>query len=128
MNLKILLPFRVFAEIKDVLSLAVQTPGGSYGFLPRRLDCVTALSPGILLYTTATGETCLAVDEGILIKTGPDVLVSVRRAAGGAELGKLRSIVESEFLQLDEQQKNVRSALAKLESSFIARFVKYHHG
>lgn len=127
MNLKILLPFCVFVEIKDVLSLTVQTPCGSYGLLPHRLDCATALSPGILLYTTATGESCLAVDEGMLIKTGPDVLVSVRRATGGTTLGQLHSVVRDEFLKLDEQQKSVRAATAKLESSFIARFVKYNH-
>jgi F-type H+-transporting ATPase subunit epsilon len=85
------------------------------------------LSPGILACTTATGETYTAVDEGILIKTGPDVLVSVRHAIGGADLGKLREAVENEFLKLDEEQKSVRSVLAKLESGFIARFIKYNH-
>ncbi|HEX3856012.1 MAG TPA: F0F1 ATP synthase subunit epsilon [Verrucomicrobiae bacterium] len=127
MNLKILLPFGVFAEKKEVLSIVAQTPQGSFGLLPHRLDCVAALSPGILTCTTAAGEIFTAVDEGILIKTGADVLVSVRRAIGGADLGKLREAVENEFLKLDEQQKNVRSVLAKFESSFLASFVKFNH-
>jgi F-type H+-transporting ATPase subunit epsilon len=127
MNLKILLPFGVFAEKKDVLSIVAQTPHGSFGLLPHRLDCVAALSPGILTCTTTAGETFTAVDEGILIKTGADVLVSVRRAIDGADLGQLHKAVENEFLKLDEQQKNVRSVQAKLESGFLARFVKLDH-
>jgi len=42
---------------------------------------VAALAPGILIYETEVeGEVYVAVDEGVLVKTGPDVLVSVRRA------------------------------------------------
>jgi F-type H+-transporting ATPase subunit epsilon len=86
------------------------------------------LSPGILTYVTAAGDNYVAVDEGVLIKTGSDVLISVRHAIGGSDLGQLRAAVENEFLKLDEQQTSVRTMLAKLESSFIARFVKYNHG
>ena len=127
MNLKILLPFQVFAQKQDILSIVAQTPRGSFGFLPQRQDCVAALSPGILTFTTAAGETHVAVDEGVLVKTGNDVLVSVRNAIGGVDLGQLHVTVENEFLKLDEQQKSVRAVLAKLESGFIARFVKYNH-
>ena len=127
MHLKILLPFQVFAQKQDILSIVAQTPRGSFGFLPQRQDCVAALSPGILTFTTAAGETHVAVDEGVLVKTGSDVLVSVRHAIGGVDLGQLHVTVENEFLKLDEQQKSVRAVLAKLESGFIARFVKYNH-
>lgn len=127
MNLKILLPSRVFLEKRGVLSLITRTSGGSHGLLPRRQDCIGAISPGILVYTTAEGEAYVAVDEGVLVKTGAEVVVSVRHAVGGADLGRLQSAVENEFLKLDEQQKQVRSVLAKLESSFVARFVKYNH-
>jgi F-type H+-transporting ATPase subunit epsilon len=40
----------------------------------------------------------VAVDEGVLVKTGMDVLVSVRRAIGGTDLGQLHEAVEKEFL------------------------------
>ena len=129
MNLKILLPFKVFAEQSGVTRIVAQTRAGSYGFLPRRLDCVAALSPGILLYETQAGEEiCLAVDEGVLVKTASNVLVSVRNAIGGTDLGDLREAVEREFMNLDEQEKTVRSVLAKLESGFIRRYAAFHHG
>jgi F-type H+-transporting ATPase subunit epsilon len=52
MNLKILLPFEIFAEKADVLRIVAETLEGSFGILPHRLDCVAALAPGILTYET----------------------------------------------------------------------------
>jgi F-type H+-transporting ATPase subunit epsilon len=89
---------------------------------------VAALAPGILTYATeAAGEVYLAVDEGVLVKTGAQVVVSVRHAIGGADLGQLRQAVEREFVTLDERQKTVRTAVAKLESGLIRRFAEFHH-
>jgi F-type H+-transporting ATPase subunit epsilon len=128
MNLKILLPYRVFAEKTGVSRIVAESRAGSFGLLPHRLDCVAALAPGILVFETeADGEVFLAVDEGVLVKSGADVLVSVRNAIGGDDLGKLREAVEQEFMNLDEQEKSVRSVLAKLESGFVRRFAELHH-
>ena len=77
--------------------------------------------------TPSEGEVCVAVDEGVLVKTGPNVFVSVRRALAGAGLAQLREAVEREFLALDEQEQSVRSVMAKLESGFLRRFVSLEH-
>ena len=128
MNLKILLPFKIFAEKTGVLRIVAGTREGSFGLLPHRLDCVAALTPGILIYEhEAEGEVYVAVDEGVLVKTGADVLVSVRNAIGGMDLDKLHEAVEREFLNLNEREQSVRSVLAKMESSFIRRFAEFHH-
>ena len=50
MNLKVLLPFQVFAEKTGVLRIVAETREGSFGLLPHRLDCVAALAPGIPLH------------------------------------------------------------------------------
>ena len=105
MNLKVLLPFQIFAAETDVTRIVAETPDGSFGILPLRLDCVAALVPGILTYETeADGEVFVAVDEGVMVKTGADVLVSVRRALAGTDLGQLRDAVEQEFMTLDEHE------------------------
>lgn len=127
MNLKVLLPFRVFAAKTGVTRIVVETREGSLGLLPRRLDCVAALTPGILAYQDDDGEVYVAVDEGVLIKTGPNVLVSVRNAIAGTDLGQLREAVEREFVNLDERERAVRSVLAKMESGLIRRLVSFHH-
>lgn len=129
MNLKILLPFRIFADKASVSRIVVETDGGSFGLLPHRLDCAAVLAPGILIYETEDdGEICLAVDEGVLVKTGLSVLVSVHRAIGGTDLGQLRDAVEQEFLTLDERDQNVRSVMAKLETRLLRRFSDIQHG
>lgn len=128
MNLKILLPFKIFAEKSGVSRIVAESHSGSFGLLTHRLDCVAALVPGILVFETQEeGEVCIAIDEGVLVKTGTDVLVSVRNAIGGTDLGQLRAAVEQEFLNLDEQERSVRSVLAKLESGFVHRFAAFHH-
>jgi len=127
MKLKVLLPFQVFAEIEGVKRIVAETPQGSFGLLPHRLDCVAMLEPGILTYETARGgEMYVAVDEGVLVKAGVDVLVSVRNAIGGLDLGKLREAVAREFMDLDENEKQVREVLARLESGFVRRFAEFH--
>ena len=128
LHLKILLPFEVFAEKTGVSRIIAETSAGSFGFLPHRLDCVAALTPGILAYEVeAEGEVYVAVDEGVLVKTGLDVLVSVRRAHGGTDLGHLRQKVEKEFTRLDGREKSVRSVMAKLEAGLLQRLAAYHH-
>jgi F-type H+-transporting ATPase subunit epsilon len=128
MDLKILLPYRIFDEIKDCKSIVIQTHDGSYGILPQRLDCVTALVPGIFSYKKGDGTVhYLAMDEGILIKAGTQVLVSVRNAIGGADLGKLHESVKKEFMDLDDSEKNIRTTMAKMESGFINRLQQLRH-
>lgn len=128
MNLRVLVPFEIFAEADGVLRMVAESTGGSFGLLPRRLDCVAALVPGILMYETqAGGESYLAVDVGVLVKTGADVLVSVRRAVRGDDLGRLRQAVVRDFLKLAEEERGVRSVMARLESGFVHRFAALQH-
>ncbi|MFT4993506.1 MAG: F-type H+-transporting ATPase subunit epsilon [Paraglaciecola sp.] len=123
MQLKILLPYAVFAQHNDVARIVAETAEGSFGILPQRLDCMAALTPGILTFETpATGEVFIAVDEGILVKTGAQVLVSVRRAFGGVALSELREAVKAQFLTLNDQETEMRTVLAKLETGFLRRF------
>jgi len=128
MTLKILLPFRIFAEQKTVTRIIAESREGSFGILPKRLDCVAALEPGILIYeSNGEDERYVALDEGVLVKSGQEVLVSVRNAIAGTDLRQLRQAVEREFLNLDEQEQSLRSVMAKLESSFVRRFADFRH-
>ena len=128
MNLKILLPFGVFAEKADVLRVVADTTDGSYGLLPHRLDCVAALVPGVLTYETKDGGTVyVGIDQGVLVKAGDQVTVSVRRAVGGTDLGQLKDAVARDFLKLDEQERNVRTAVAKMESGLMGRLAEFEY-
>jgi F-type H+-transporting ATPase subunit epsilon len=124
-QLKILVPSGVFASIADVERIVVMTPAGSFGLLPHRLDCAAVLAPGLLTYATAApDEVHVAVDAGVLVKTGPEVLVCVRHAIAGANLGRMRQAVQQELMKLNEQESSSRKTLAQLESGLIRAFVE----
>lgn len=124
-HLKVLLPFKVFADIHGIRRMVVETSTGSHGLLPHRLDGTAALRPGILEYETEEGAiNYMAVDEGVLVKTGNEIMVSVRNAIGGVPLGELQRVVEKEIMKSDESETSARLAMAKLESGFIRNFQK----
>lgn len=128
MNLRILLPFGVFAEESNVLRVVADTTDGSVGLLPNRLDCVAALVPGILTYEAKDGGTVyVGIDQGALVKADAQVTVSVRRAIAGSDLGQLKDAVERDYLKLDEQERSVRAAVSKMESGLMGRLAEFEN-
>lgn len=128
MRLKVLLPSGVFAKKQRVLRIVAESPQGAFGLLPNRLDCVMPLAPGILIYETEEeGEALAAIDEGVLVKTGNEVLVSTRNAVAGNNQETLREAVQREFLTLDSQERSARAALLKLETGLFRRYVGFQH-
>ena len=127
MHLKILLPFKVFEDINNVSNIVMETSRGSYGLLPQRLDCVAALVPGIFMYEINGSTKYLAVDAGVMVKAGTEVLVSVRNAIGGVDLGKLGDLVKNKFKEQEETESNTRAVTVKLESGFIYSFDKFRN-
>ena len=124
MKLKVLLPTQVLLE-EETEKIIAEAENGSFCLLPRHVDFVAALVPGILTYLLPGGEEAvLAVDEGILVKCGPEVLVSTRNAVAGPDLGRLRETVDKRFKALDERERQARAALAHLEATFIRRFLR----
>lgn len=128
MKLKVLLPTTVFVD-EEVTKIRARAENGFFGLLPRHIDFVAALAPGLLSFVTVKGnEEFLAVDEGILVKCGPEVLVSTRNAVRSADLGRLKQAVEEEFQALDQWERKARSALALLEANFIQHFMEITEG
>ncbi len=128
MHLKILLPSEVFADKDGVSSVIAETRDGSFQLLEHRLDCVAALVPGILTYLQKDNSPVyLAVDEGVLVKTGAEILVSVRQAIGGTDLGQLHDEVKRKFLTLNAEERNVRDVLSRMDSGLVGRLAAFQH-
>ncbi len=129
MRLKVLLPTEVLID-EEVTKITAEAVDGSFCLLPRHIDFVTALVPGILTFETPEKkEHILAIDEGILLKCGKDVLISTRQGIKGEALGELKKTIEENFLVLDDREKNARSAAARLEADLVRRFMELReHG
>ena len=123
MNLKILLPAEVLLSEK-VSKVVAEAANGFFCLLPHHVDYTAALVPGVFLYETEEEENYLAIDVGTLVKKGDEILVSVRNAVRGPELGKLKLEVVKQFRELDEREKKARSAAAKLEVDLLRRFME----
>ncbi len=123
MQFKVLLPTEVVVE-EPVRKIVAEAANGSFCLKPRHADFLTAVVPGLLSFTTPDDEEhFLAVDEGILVKHGEEVLLSSRHAVRGRRLEELEALVRERFEMLDDRERTARSAVAKLESDFVRRFL-----
>lgn len=122
MRLEVVAPARRCVD-RVVRRILAEGPDGHFGLLPRHGDFVSALVPGILVYEPEEGpERFVAVNSGTLLKCGDTVLVAVRGAIEGDDLGRLRARVTEEFRRQDEAERDARAALARLEASMVRRF------
>lgn len=121
MNLKVLLPTEVLVN-EPVVKVHVEAFNGHFCLEPNHIDFVAALVPGLLIFEDAGGaEKLVAVDEGILVKVGPDVTITTQHAVRGNDLGTLHHIVEANFKELDARETATRCALAQLEAELMRR-------
>jgi F-type H+-transporting ATPase subunit epsilon len=124
MRLRVLLPTEILID-EAAKKIVAEAQNGSFCLLPRHIDFVAALVPGLLSFVSAEDqEEFLAVDEGILVKCGPHVTVSTRNAVLGPDLGTLKRTIEEQFQVLDERERMTRSAVVKLEADFVRRFIE----
>ena len=124
LRLRLLVPTTVLLDV-HVSKITADGEHGSFTLLPHHVDFVAALVPGLLAYEGADGpEAFAAVDEGLLVKCGPEVTISARRAVVGGALGRLRQTVEEEFRSLDEGERVARGVVARLEADFVRRFLE----
>jgi F-type H+-transporting ATPase subunit epsilon len=124
MKLMVILPTGVLVD-QEVTKVTAEAENGSFCLLPRHIDFLAALVPGLLAFENEAGdEEFLAIDEGVLVKCGAEVMVSTRNAVRGAPLGQLREAVQKQFRVLDEREQQARTVLTKLEADLVGRFIR----
>ena len=124
MRLRILLPTRILLD-EEIEALVAEGPGGEFGILPRHQDIVACLLPGILVHRTSGAERFVAVDGGVLVKTGDLVEVSTRDAAAGEDPARLRRILRERFAAADAEEEAARAAMDKLEVATLRRLLEF---
>jgi F-type H+-transporting ATPase subunit epsilon len=124
MNLKIAVPKRVLVD-EEAQKVAAEAANGSFVILPRHIDFVTVLVPGILSYVSGDGrESFMAVDEAILVKCGDQVSVSAMDAVKSESLETLHRTLQEQFLARDERERKSRTVLTRLETTVARRFME----
>ncbi len=124
MRLKLLEPTRVVVD-QPVRKVIAEAENGSFCLLPRHVDFLAALVPGLMLFEDDQENECfVAVDQGVLVKCGDEVLISTRQAVRGGDLGELRRCVREEFALQSDRERAAHSAVAKLEASFLRGYLQ----
>jgi F-type H+-transporting ATPase subunit epsilon len=125
-RLRVYLPNKVLVDV-EVGKVIAEAGDGSFCLLPRHIDFVASLVPGIMSYVRLDSghEEFLAVDEGILVKNDSEVTVSTRNAMRSDDLGALKRAVEEEFVALDDDELRARSIIARLETDFVRSTMRF---
>jgi len=124
MTLKIRLPAEVLFE-EEVSRIRAEAENGWFGLLPKHIDFVTALAPGVLTFEPCgRPEEYVAVDHGVLVKCGKEVSVSTRQAVRGKNLGDLKQQVERQFLMQQERERAALALESKLEADLVRRLLE----
>lgn len=124
MTVTLILPTRPLFEGQATRLTAV-APNGAFGILPNHVDFVTAIVPSVLTVVLTDGsEEFFGLDAGLLLKKGHKVTVSVRRGVHGDDLDSLNDTVTQSFVQMDEDERQARSALSRLEADMVRRFAE----
>lgn len=129
MTLTVTLPYCSLFIKLPIRRLVAETTSGSFGFLPHRLDCVAALIPGIIAFLAQDGiERYIAVEEGVLIKTGSEVHIVARTGSVGKSVDDLKQLVENEYKKEIEKERSFSSLEERLEKDLMKQLMGLSHG
>jgi F-type H+-transporting ATPase subunit epsilon len=124
MNITIRLPIQTLFE-GTATQVGAVAPDGAFGIMPNHIDFVTAIVPSVLTLRLRDGsEAIFGLDEGLLIKKGHKVDIVSLRGVHGDDLSTLRETVDARFVQMDEDERQARASLSRLEADMVRRFAE----
>jgi len=119
LRLQVFTPTETLVD-EPVRKLIAEAANGAFCLLPRHIDCVAELVPGILSYLdTNAVERFVAVDVGTLVKADDRVRIATWNAVVGDDLERLGETVAESFLTLEQHEQAARSALGRLEAGTL---------
>ncbi len=123
MKIKLLLPYRTLLD-QPVDKITAPGTAGSFQVLPRHIDVVWSLQPGILTLTRDNQDEYFAIQQGTLVKEGEAVYVSTFQAVKGESLETLHQTLMEDLQKRGEREKKANEVLVKLETDTIRRFME----
>lgn len=107
--------------------VSIEALDGWRTLLPRHVDFVTVLVPGLLAYELDGRERFVAVDGGTLVKRGRTVRVAAPEAIPGEDVLGLQRALRAAFRESTESEQRARTAIAHLETDAIRRLMELEH-
>ena len=123
MRIKLTLPYKTILD-EEVDKITAPGAEGSFQILPKHIDVVWTLQPGILILTKDNKNKYFAIHKGVLVKEADVVYVSSFQAIKGDSLDDLNKALTENFKTLDEHEKQAQKILVKLETDTIRRFME----
>lgn len=120
MQLRVVTPGEVVID-RRVSKVSTEGPQGAFTLLPRHVDFVAVLVPGLITFVADGEEHLLAVDGGVLVKQGAVVRIATGEAAAGVGVLALQRALRASFEELAEGERRSRAALARLETDLVRR-------
>lgn len=108
---------------QNIRKITLETLDGYYTLLPRHVDFVSAVIPSIVSYLPEQeNEKYAACHQGIVVKKGDKITLSVQGAVLSETLPELQERIKTEFKQNEEQRKQLNTAMARLELGLVRGF------
>lgn len=104
--------------------VSTEAADGSFTLLPRHVDMVAALVPGLLTYVLDGIERLVAIDGGILVKRDRSVRVTTGEAIPGDDAADLQRALRASLEDSRETERRTRAAIAHLETDAIRRLME----
>ncbi|WP_201246327.1 F0F1 ATP synthase subunit epsilon [Halochromatium salexigens] len=124
LRLQVFAPTQTLVD-EPVRKIIAEAANGSFCLLPRHIDCVAELVPGILSFLdTNAVERFVAVDVGTLVKADDRVRIATLNAVVDDDLERLSDTVTESFLTLEQHEQEARSALGRLEAGTLRGFAE----
>ena len=128
MLLTVLTPLGVVLKTK-ALKVTMETLNGYYTLLPKHVDFISALGPNIVqYYDENSNEKYVACHNGIVVKKGSSVTISVQDAILGDKLDELEVSLAKAYKQNEEKRKELNTAMARLELGIVRGFGRLREG
>ena len=127
LNLKVYVPDRLFLE-ETILKVKLIGKEGSFTILPKHLDYISSFNDGVLMYLDLeNNKRYLAINQGILVKVGREVKLSLFHAIEGSDLNKLKENVKELALKSDElinKDKQLKTSLKNIEFFIFEKLMR----
>lgn len=107
----------------EIRKISLEFLNGYHTFLPKHIDFASIIKPSIATYTDGNGaQKYIACHNGVAVKKGQNITLSVQQAVLGNSLSELKSTILQEFKKADEQRKELNTAMARLEIGMLRGF------